>query len=96
MTLVQIDDRLYVEALQYVADQDKAGGAIQMLEGWLSGREEDLTGDRVGELPHMLAGLTGHYSGTYDFDAPWDEDKTLVWSFFRAWLDRDGRRKEWE
>jgi hypothetical protein len=44
----------------------------------------------------MLAGLTGHYSGTYDFDAPWDEDKTLVWNFFRAWLDRDGRRKEWE
>jgi hypothetical protein len=52
MTLVQIDDRLYVEALQYVADQDKAGGAIQMLEGWLSGREEDLTGDRVGADPH--------------------------------------------
>ncbi len=32
----------------------------------------------------------GQYSGgSYDSASPSDDDKTLCWSFFRAWLDRD-------
>lgn len=86
---IQIDDKTYVEALQYTFDQGQSSGAIQALTDWLRQREPGITNERVGDLTHMLAGLTGHYSGTYNFDTPWDDDKTLVWSFFRAWLDRD-------
>jgi hypothetical protein len=87
MATVQIDDKVYFDALQYIWGQEPSPGVGEGFEGWIRASESGIESTRWSDLSATFAGLIGHYSGEYDFDSPWDNDKTLVWSFYRAWMD---------
>ncbi len=91
MAIVQIDDEIYLDALQYIWGlEGKSRGWGTTFPDWLKNREPEISRERRDELSSLFASVMGHYSGgAYDSDSPWNDDKTLVWSFFRAWLDRD-------
>ena len=90
MALVQIDDKLYLQAQQYIWSlSDGKHGIGEAFENWIRDADSGFDSVRWKDLGYTFAGLIGHYSGDYEADAPWNDDKLVAWSFFRAWADRD-------
>jgi hypothetical protein len=91
VTTIQIDDAIYLDALQYVWGlEGKPRGWGGAFSDWIKHREPTINSERRDDLESLFASIVGHYSGgSYDSTLPWDDDRTLCWSFFRAWLDRD-------
>jgi hypothetical protein len=90
MALIQIDDKLYLRAQQYIWSLGEGkDGISETFENWIRDADSGFDSGRWKDLGYTFAGLTGHYSGDYEADAPWNDDKLVVWSFFRAWADRD-------
>lgn len=90
MTIIEIDDGIYLDALQYIWGLEGKHGIGEAFEGWVRAKSPRYEDWREKNLAILFAGLIGHYSGEYDPEAEWSDDKTIVWSFYRAWLDRDG------
>lgn len=89
MAIVEIDDGLYLDAMQYIwggGDKEGIGAAF---EHWIAASDRFEPWEKEN-LAILFAGLIGHDSGEYDVESGASKEKRIVWSFYRAWLDRDG------
>jgi hypothetical protein len=92
MATVKIDDKLYFDAFQYLYDMERSPGIGAAFDDWIRTPDSGIDSSRWIDLSSLYAGLIAHYSGEYNFTSAWDDDKTVVWSFYRAYLDRFGPR----
>lgn len=90
MGIIEIDDGLYLDALQYIWGLEGRNGIGEAFDGWIKAHEPPYESSLAENLAVVFAGLIGHYSGEYDVESGPSQEKRIAWSFYRAWLDRDG------
>lgn len=89
MAIIEIDDGLYLDALQYIWGLEGKHGIGEAFEDWIRASDRYELWEKEN-LSSLFAGWIGHYSGEYDVESGPSKEKKVVWSFYRAWLDRDG------
>jgi hypothetical protein len=69
---------------------DGRHGIGEAFEGWMKAHQPPYESWENENMSSLFAGFIGHYSGEYDVESGTSKEQKAVWSFYRAWLDRDG------
>ena len=81
MAIIEIDDGLYLDALQYIRALEGKHGIGEAFEGWVKAHQPPYESWELENLAILFAGLIGHYSGEYDPETGPSKEKRIAWSF---------------
>jgi hypothetical protein len=93
MSIVQISDELYIAAQEYlgpIAFEKQQLGLGPAFERWLRKRDPGIAPAEIRRLEGYMRALFDYSEGKYPAGQDWSDEKTVVWSFHRAWIDRFG------